>query len=92
MRDYPAGGGIAKAAEQAELDSWEANTNPRRSTDEIHAFRDGATWPKEGITGWGIQLQREGGKPLMEKCGRTPGAQQNDGSETYAILQLKAYS
>ena len=26
----------------------------------IHAFGDGATWDKEGIPGWGIQLQRWG--------------------------------
>ena len=27
----------------------------------VHAFGDGATWDKEGISGWGIQLQRWGG-------------------------------
>ena len=53
----------------------------------MHSEMHGATWPKEGITGWGIQLQREGGEALEEACGRTPGVQQNDGSETYAILQ-----
>jgi ribonuclease HI len=53
----------------------------------IHAFGDGATWDKEGITGWGIQLQDTGGNIIGEEYGRTPGVQQNDGSETYAILQ-----
>ena len=34
-----------------------------------------------------IQLQREGGEALEEACDRTPGVQQKDGPETYAILQ-----
>ena len=82
----PSGGGIAGAAAQATTDILQANTSPHRG-ETVHAFGDGATWPKEEITGWGIQLQREGGEALEEACGRTPGVQQNDGSETYAILQ-----
>ena len=51
------------------------------TTDIAHAFGDGATWQKEGITGWGMHIIREGGKTI-EDWGRTPGNQNNDASET----------
>ena len=82
----PSGGCITGVGVQAARDVGSANDNARRR-ETVHAFGDGATWDKEGITGWGIQLQRAGGEVLMEGCGRTPGVQQNDASETYAILQ-----
>jgi hypothetical protein len=47
-----------------------------------HAFGDGATWQKEGITGWGMHIIREG-EDTIEDWGRTPGNQNNDASETY---------
>ena len=37
-----------------------------------HAFGDGATWQKEGITGCGMYITREGGK-TVEDWGRAPG-------------------
>ena len=77
----PSGGEIASAAEQATTDILQASTSPHRR-ETVHAFGDGATWPKEEITRLGMQLQREGGEALEEACGRTPGVQQNDGSET----------
>ena len=82
----PSGGCITGVDVQAARDVGKANDNARRR-ETVHAFGDGATWAKEGITGWGIQLQRAGGEVLLEDCGRTPGVQQNDASETYAILQ-----
>ena len=46
----------------------------------VHAFGDGATRDKEGIPGWGVQLQRWEGGVIIEDHGRTPGIQQNDAS------------
>ena len=37
----------------------------------VHAFGDGATWDKEGLSGWGIQLQMWGGGMIIEDHGRT---------------------
>ena len=85
-KGLPSGEEIAGAAEQATPDILQANTSPQRG-ETIHAFGDGATWPKEGITGWGIQLRRGGGEALEEARGRTPGIHQNDGLGAYAILQ-----
>ena len=61
-------------------------TKCTKATGIAHAFGDGATWQKEGITGWGMHITREGGE-VVEDWGRTPGNQNNDASETYAILQ-----
>ena len=35
----------------------------------VHAFGDGATWDKESISGWGIQLERWGGGVIIEDHG-----------------------
>jgi ribonuclease HI len=73
---------------QQHRDKEKANKNARRDQ-TTHAFGDGATWDKEGVTGWGIHLQLggQGGGKIHQDKGRTPGKQQNDASETYAILQ-----
>ena len=70
---------------QRKIDLCTAN-NCTKTTCTAHAFGDGATWQKEGITGWGMHIIREGGE-VVEGWGRTPGNQNNDSSETYAILQ-----
>ena len=70
---------------QRKIDLCTAN-NCTKTTGTAHAFGDGATWQKEGITGWGMHITREGGE-VVEDWGRTPGNQNNDASETYAILQ-----
>ena len=59
----PSGGEIAGAAEQATTDILQANTSPLRE-ETAHAFGDGATWLKQGVVGWGIQLQKEGVEAL----------------------------
>jgi ribonuclease HI len=82
----PSGGGITEMSEQARADIRTAEANSRLGV-TIHAFGDGATWDKEGVSGWGVQLQKQGGEVITESYGRTPGIQQNDASETFAILQ-----
>ena len=77
----PSGGCVTEGDVQIDEDMSTAYACARlRET--VHAFGDGATWPKEGISGWGIQLQNG-----REEHGRTPVVQQNDASETYAVLQ-----
>ena len=77
----PSGGCVTEGDVQIDEDMSTAYACARlRET--VHAFGDGATWPKEGISGWGIQLQNG-----EEEHGRTPVVQQNDASETYAVLQ-----
>ena len=51
----------------------------------MHCFGDGATWP--GIPGWGIYARDKQGNILSNTADRTPGKQQNDASEAFAILQ-----
>ena len=46
-----------------------------------HAFGDGATWTKQGITGWGLHIQSNDNE-LREYKGRTQGTQNNDASES----------
>ena len=54
------GEGIAEIDEQIEEDIKTADACTKLGI-TIHAFGDRATWDKEGISGWGIQLQRWGG-------------------------------
>ena len=75
-KGLPSGREIAGAAEQTTTDILHANTSPPRG-ETVRAFGDSATWPKEGVTGWGIQLQREGVKfwrrhvAGRQECSRT---------------------
>ena len=62
---------ITEIDEQIEEDIRIAD-NCTRLGITVHAFGDGATWDKEGISGWGIQLQRWGGEVIIEDHGRTP--------------------
>ena len=62
---------ITEIDEQLEEDIRIAD-NCTRLGITVHAFGDGATWDKEGISGWGIQLQRWRGEVIIEDHGRTP--------------------
>ena len=76
--------GGTTVAEQATIDI-NRTTTAKRVGNTVHCFGDGATWP--GISGWGIYARDEQGNILSNKADRTPGKQQNDASEAFAILQ-----
>ena len=76
--------GGTTVAEQAIIDI-DRTTTAKRVGNTVHCFGDGATWP--GISGWGIYARDEQGNILSNTADRTPGKQQNDASEAFAILQ-----
>ena len=53
----PSGGDITEIDQQINEDIRTADACTKLGV-TAHAFGDGATWDKGGISGWGIQLQR----------------------------------
>ena len=70
-QSLPSGGEITEIDEQIEEDVKTTDACARLGV-TVHAFGDGATWDncKEGVSGWSMQLQREGGKVVIEDPGR----------------------
>ena len=50
-------------ASQRKVDQ-ETATKCKKIPGIAHAFGDGATWQKEGITGWGMHITREEGRVI----------------------------
>ena len=70
--------------EQKQLDYQEANENA--STGRTwEAYGDGATFPREEISGWGVWMSD--GDSEKATCGRVQGKQSNDGAEAMGILR-----
>ena len=67
----PNGGEITEVDEHIEEDIRTVDAYTELGV-TVHAFGDGSTWDREGISGWGLRLQRWG-EVIIEDHGRTWG-------------------
>ncbi len=70
--------------EQRTVDSADAFENEATGR-TWKAYGDGATFPREGVSGWGVWLSD--GNEERDGCGRVQGKQSNDGAEAAGILR-----